>query len=67
MGAGRAVNGEHMQAPLTNILQRRWEWQGDLRDAWIPELFRNKTAFVASLDVKTALDVAKPSVVSQFF
>ena len=30
-----------------------------------PGLYRHNTAFTASLDVKTALDVAKPSVVSR--
>ena len=49
------VNFEHMQALLTNILQWRY-WESQVR-----------TAFMASLDVKTALGVAKPSVVSKCF
>ena len=43
-----------MQALLTNVLQGHWEWQEDRR-----------TDFLASLHVKTAFDVAKPSVVSK--
>ena len=31
VGAERGVNCEHMQALLTNILQRHWEWQEDRR------------------------------------
>ena len=54
-----------MQALLTNILQRYWKRQEDRRDAWVLGFFKYRTAFVASLDVRTALDVAKPSVVSR--
>ena len=59
------MNCEHMQALVTNIFQRHWEWQEDRRTDLQPGLYRYKTAFMASLDVKTASDVAKPSVVSQ--
>ena len=31
--AERGINCEHMQAVLTNIPQRHWEWQEDGRDA----------------------------------
>ena len=41
----------------------RWEWQEDRRDAWVPGFFKYQTALVASLDVRSALDVEKPSVV----
>ena len=34
VGAESRVNSEHMQALLTNILQRHWEWQVDRRDTW---------------------------------
>ena len=48
---------EHMQALLTNTLQRHL---GDRRDDWVPGFFRYSTASMASLDAKTAFDVAKP-------
>ena len=48
-----------MQASLTNILQRHWEWQEDRRTDLQPGFFRYNTAFMSSLDVKTAFDVAK--------
>ena len=57
------VNCEHLQACLTNMLQRHGEWQEDHWDEWIAGFFRYTTAFVASLDVKTAFGVAKPSEV----
>ena len=55
----------NFQAWLTNILQRHWEWQEDRRTDLGPGFYRYNTAFVASLDVKTSFDVAKPSVVSR--
>ena len=65
VGVDRGVNCEDMQALITNMLQRHWEWQKDRRTDLQPEIYRYITPFVASLDVKTAFDVAKPSVVSK--
>ena len=59
------VNCEHMQILLTNLLQKHWEWQEIRRMDLEPCNF--KTMYMASLDVKTAFDVAKPSVVLTFF
>ena len=56
---------EHMQAVVTNIFQRHWEWQEDSRTDLQPGLFRYNTAIMASLDVKTAFDVARSTVVSK--
>ena len=53
VGAERGVNCEHMQALVTNILQRHWEWQEDRRTDLQPGMYRYNTAFIASLDVKT--------------
>ena len=58
-------NCEHVQALLTNILQRHWEWQEDRRTDLEPGFYRYRTAFLASLDVKTAFEVIKPSVESR--
>ena len=65
VAAERGVNCEHMQALVTDIFQPHWEWQEDRRTDLQPGFYRYNTAFVASLDVKTASDVAKPSVVSK--
>ena len=66
VGTNRMERAAHrMQALLTNVRQRRWEWQENRRDAWVPGFFKYQTAFVATLDVRTAFDVATPSVVSR--
>ena len=65
MGAERGVICEHMQALLTNILERHWEWQEDHRTEWEPGFFRYRTACMASLDVKTPFHVAKNPVASK--
>ena len=64
MGAERGVYCKHMQALLTNVLQRHWVWVEDRREAWVLGTIWYRTAYVASLHVKTAFDVAKPSAVS---
>ena len=51
--------------PVDKILQRHWEWQEDGRTDLQPGSYRYKTALMASLDVITAFDVAKPAVVSK--
>ena len=43
------LNCEHMQALLTNIEQRHWEWQEHHRTGQGPGLFRHKTAFHGKL------------------
>ena len=58
VGDERGVNCLHMQALVTNIFQRHWEWQEDRRTGLQPGFHRYNTAFRASLDVKTAFDVA---------
>ena len=50
---------------MANIFQRHWEWQEDRRIDLQPGLYRYNTAFMASLDAKTAFDVAKLCVVSK--
>ena len=56
---------EHMQALVAKELQRHWEWQEDRRTDFERGFYRYNTAVMASLDVKTAFDVVKPSVVSR--
>ena len=59
MGAESGVNCDDMQALVTNFFQE------DQRTDLQPGFYRYSTAFMASLDVKTAFDVAKPLVVSR--
>ena len=65
VGAERGVNCEHMQVLLTNLLQKHGEWLQDRRLDWEPRKYRYNTLYIASLDVKTAFDVARPAVVSK--
>ena len=65
VGAERGVNCEHMQGLLTNLLQKHWEWQENRRKDLEHGKFKYKTIYMASLDVKTAFDVAKQSMVSK--
>ena len=67
VGAERSVNCEHMHVTMTNLLQKHWEWQENRNKSWEPGKFSYRTMYRASLDVKTAFDVAKPSVVSKIF
>ena len=65
-GAEGGVNSEHMQAFLTNMLQRHLDWQDNRRICmvfWV--FFKYQTASVTRLDVRTAVDVAKSSVVKE--
>ena len=64
VGAERGVYCKHMQALLTNVLQRHWVWSEYRREAWVLGTIWYRTAYVASRHVKTAVDVAKPSGVS---
>ena len=52
VGAERRVHCEHMQALLTNILQRHWEWQEDRRTDLEPRLFTYKKGFHDKLGLK---------------
>ena len=65
VGAERGVNCEHMQSLMTKKIRRHWEWQEDRRTNPQLGLYIHNAALMASLSVKTAVDVAKPSVVSR--
>ena len=65
MGAERGVNCEHMQALLTTSVETSGV-AGRSPGLLGTRIFNKyKTAFVASLDVKTACDVARPAVISR--
>ena len=57
----RRVNCEHMQALVTNVLERHWSG----RSKWVPGFNKYQTTFMASLDVRAAFDVAKPRLVAR--
>ena len=45
VGAERRINCEHMQALVTNMFQRRWEWQEDRRVDLQPRRYNYNTVF----------------------
>ena len=64
-GRERSQLRTHASPSYKYIFQRHWEWQEDRRTDLQPGFYRYNTVFMASLDVKTAFDVAEPSVVSR--
>ena len=60
--AGAEKGVEHFQVLVTNLLQKRWEWQEKGRETVMHRVRKYKTMYLASLDVKTAFGVAKPGV-----
>ena len=54
-----------MQALVTNILRRHWECQEDRWTALQRGFYRDNTAFLASLDVKTAFIVTGDSLLDR--
>ena len=59
----RGGDCEQMQSSVTNIAQRRWEWQEDRTGVQV--FFTYQKTFLASLDVWTAFDVVNAAVVAR--
>ena len=57
VGAERAVNSEHVQVLVENLLQTHWTWQEHKNDAVLHGAHVYKTMYLAILDVKTTFDV----------
>ena len=45
---------------MTQLLQKHWEWQEDRRPMMRPGSVVRPTMYLASMDIKTAFDVARP-------
>ena len=60
VGGVDGISCQHLQVIVTNLLQKQGEWQGErnpvLRHGTVVRL----TMYLASLDIKTAFDEAKP-------
>ena len=50
---------------MTNLLQKHWEWQEDRRLMTRHGSVKRPTVFLASLDIKTAFDVARPKHIAR--
>ena len=51
---------QHLQAMVTNLPQKHWEWQEEKNPVMRHGTVVRPTMCMASLDIKTAFDEAKP-------
>ena len=62
------VNGiicQHTQVLTTNLLQKQWEWQEERNPVMKHGTVVRPTMYMASVDIKTAFDEAKPKHVAK--
>ena len=64
VGAERGPHCEHFQVLMTNLLEKHWKWQENRKEAELHGTHRDKTLYLASLDVKTAFGVATAGVIA---
>ena len=55
----------HLQVMVTNLLQKHWEWQEERNLVMRHGTVVRPTMYMASLDIKTAVDEAKPKHVAK--
>ena len=59
----RGIEGsscQHLQVLMTQLLQKHWEWQEDRRKNVWHGSEKRPTMHIASMDIKTASDMARP-------
>ena len=59
----RGIDGsscQHLQVMMTQVLQKHWEWQDGRRPMMMHGSVTPPTMHLASMDIKTASDVARP-------
>ena len=59
------VSCQHLQVMATNLLQKHWEWQEERNPVMRHGTVVRPTLHLASLDIKTAFDEAKPRHVAK--
>ena len=65
MGGINNIGCEHLQEMLTNLLQKHWEWQENREPMTKHGSVVRPTMFVASVDIKTAFEDARPQHVAK--
>ena len=60
VGGMHGIRCQHFQAMVTNLLQKHWEWQEEWNPALRHGTVVRPTMYLASLNIKTAFDEAKP-------
>ena len=56
---------QHLQVMVTNLLQKPWEWQAERNPVMKHGTVVRPTLYLASLDIKTAFDEARPKHVAK--
>ena len=65
VGEVDGISCQHLQVMMTNSLQKRWEWQEARNHILRHGSVVRPTMYLASLDIKTAFNEAKPKHVAQ--
>ena len=58
-------NCQHLQVLMTYLLRKHWQWHEHREGEPKHGFLRHPTTYVAIMDIKTALDVAKPKYIAQ--
>ena len=56
---------QHLQVMMTNVIQKHWEWQEERNPVMKHGTVVRRTLYLASLDIKTAFDEARPKHVAK--
>ena len=65
MGGIEGISCQHFEVEMTNLLQKHWEWQWDRRPMIEHGSVIRPTMYLASMDIKTAFDVARPKHIAR--
>ena len=64
-GGEEGTSCQHLQVMVTNLIQKHWEWQEEGNLVMKHGTVVRPTMYMASLDIKTAFDEAKPKHVAK--
>ena len=64
VGGLNNISCQDLQVMIANLLQKHWEWQENRERMKKHGCVARPTLFLASLDIKTAFDDAKPKHVA---
>ena len=58
------ISFQTLQVLMTQVLQKHWEWQEDRRKNMWRGSVKRPTMYLASMDIETAFDVARPNPIA---
>ena len=65
VGGMDGISCQHLQEMMTQLVQKHWEWQKYNRKNFWHGSERTPTMYEASINIKTAFDVAKPKRIAE--